>query len=73
LFTEQFPSIAGACKRLPNGTLVDGEIVAVDENGQISFNLLQHHRSRAHALLFYVFDVLMYRVLICLPGVSGRP
>jgi bifunctional non-homologous end joining protein LigD len=40
---------------------VDGEIVAVDENGRISFNLLQHHRSRAHALLFYVFDVLIYR------------
>jgi bifunctional non-homologous end joining protein LigD len=32
----------------------------VDENGRISFNLLQHHRSRAQALLFYVFDVLIY-------------
>jgi bifunctional non-homologous end joining protein LigD len=61
LFTEQFPNIAHACKRLPNVTLVDGEIVAVDESGRISFNLLQHHRSRAHALLFYVFDVLIYR------------
>jgi bifunctional non-homologous end joining protein LigD len=26
-----------------------------------SFNLLQHHRSKAQALLFYVFDVLAYR------------
>src|SRR5206468_5904180 len=26
-----------------------------------SFNLLQHHRSKAQALLFYVFDVLIYR------------
>jgi ATP-dependent DNA ligase len=25
------------------------------------FNLLQHHRSKAQALLFYVFDVLVYR------------
>jgi bifunctional non-homologous end joining protein LigD len=61
LFTEQFPDIARDCKQLPKETLVDGEIVAVDERGRISFNLLQHHRSRAHALLFYVFDVLIYR------------
>jgi ATP-dependent DNA ligase len=61
LFTEQFPSIARACKRLPSETLIDGEIVAVDENGRISFKLLQHHRSKAQALLFYVFDVVIYR------------
>jgi bifunctional non-homologous end joining protein LigD len=61
LFTDQFPQIARACGRLPPGTLVDGEIVALDENGRVSFNLLQHHRSKAQALLFYVFDVLAYR------------
>ena len=41
--------------------MLDGEIVAIDENGRISFNLLQHHRSKAQALLFYVFDVLIHR------------
>jgi bifunctional non-homologous end joining protein LigD len=61
LFTKQFPHIARACEELPPGTLVDGEIVALDENGRVSFNLLQHHRSKAQALLFYVFDVLVYR------------
>ena len=61
LFTKQFPQIAHACEQLPPGTLVDGEIVALDNNGRISFNLLQHHRSKAQALLFYVFDVLAYR------------
>jgi bifunctional non-homologous end joining protein LigD len=60
LFTKQFPQIAQACERLPPNTLVDGEIVALDANGRISFNLLQHHRSKAQALLFYVFDVLVY-------------
>jgi DNA ligase D-like protein (predicted ligase) len=60
LFTKQFPHIAQACEQLPPGTLVDGEIVALDENGRVSFNLLQHHRSKAQALLFYVFDVLVY-------------
>ena len=61
LFTAQFPHIARACERLPSGTLIDGEIVALDASGRVSFNLLQHHRSKAQALLFYAFDVLIYR------------
>ena len=60
-FTAQFPNIAKACEQLPARTLLDGEIVAIDENGRISFNLLQHHRSQAQALLLYVFDVVIYR------------
>jgi DNA ligase D-like protein (predicted ligase) len=61
LFTKQFPHIAEACEGLPPNTLVDGEIVAMDESGRVSFNLLQHHRSKAQAIVFYVFDVLIYR------------
>jgi bifunctional non-homologous end joining protein LigD len=61
LFTKQFPHIAQACERLPPNTLLDGEIVALDEKGRVSFNLLQHHRSKAQALVFYAFDVLIYR------------
>jgi ATP dependent DNA ligase domain len=45
LFTTQFPHIAQACERLPADTLLDGEIVALDESGRVSYNLLQHHRS----------------------------
>ena len=59
LFTTQFPHIARACEKLPPATLVDGEIVALDANGRVSFNILQHHRSKAQALLLYVFDVLV--------------
>jgi bifunctional non-homologous end joining protein LigD len=61
LFTKQFPQITQACERLPPGSLVDGEIVALDERGRLSFNLLQHHRSKAQALVFYAFDVVIYR------------
>jgi len=61
LFTTQFPHIAHACEQLPSDTLIDGEIVALDTSGRVSFNLLQHHRSKAQALLFYAFDVLIYR------------
>ena len=61
LFTTQFPHIARACERLPSDALIDGEIVALDASGRVSFNLLQHHRSKAQALVFYAFDVLIYR------------
>jgi len=59
LFTSQFPHIARACERLPADTLLDGEIVAIDKSGRISFNLLQHHSSHSQALLFYAFDVIV--------------
>ncbi len=61
LFTKQFPLIARACERLPANTLLDGEIIALDQNGRISFNVLQHHRSQAQVLRFYAFDVLVLR------------
>jgi len=60
LFTDQFRQIADACKHFPPDTLVDGEIVALDQSGRSSFNLLQHHRSKAAAIRFYVFDLLFY-------------
>ena len=61
IFTTQFPRIARAFEKLDDNTLIDGEIVAVDDDGRISFNLLQHHRSKAPALQFYAFDLLTYR------------
>jgi ATP dependent DNA ligase domain len=35
--------------------------VALDESGRVSLNLLQHHRSKAQALVLYVLDILIYR------------
>lgn len=34
-FTQRFPSIARACEKLPSDTLIDAEIVVVDENGAL--------------------------------------
>ena len=59
-FTARFPEIARACEKLPPDTLIDGEVIAIDENGRVSFNALQHSRARAH-LQFYAFDVLVHR------------
>jgi ATP-dependent DNA ligase len=60
-FTDQFPVVAGACEHLPPDTLLDGELIALDKDGRVSFNILQHHRSQAQAILFYAFDVIMHR------------
>lgn len=59
-FTDRFPEIARACEKLPSDTLVDGEVVAIDHDGRVSFNALQHSRPRAH-IHFYAFDLLVHR------------
>ena len=61
LFTKQFPRIAQVCEQLKSDTFLDGEIVALDKNGRASFNLLQHHRSQASAIRYYIFDLIIYR------------
>jgi DNA ligase D-like protein (predicted ligase) len=61
LLTAQFPAIAQALQELPQGTVVDGEIVALDEKGLTSFNLLQHHRSQTSAIRYYLFDLVSDR------------
>lgn len=59
-FTARFPEIARAGEKLPADTLIDGEVIAMDDNGRVSFNALQHSRPKAH-LQLYVFDVLIHR------------
>jgi bifunctional non-homologous end joining protein LigD len=58
---SKFPSIAAGLSRLEDGSILDGEIVAIDAHGKPSFNLLQHQKENAPALVYYVFDVLAFR------------
>ena len=62
LVTGQFPEVAQAVARLPGKSFVfDGEVVALDERGRASFQLLQNLASaRRPSLHYYVFDVLSY-------------
>src|SRR5207245_1907943 len=39
---RQFPFIVEALADLPAGTVVDGEVVAIDDSGRPDFNLLQN-------------------------------
>ena len=58
-FNSRYPAIATALRALPDETVVDGEVVALDSEGRPSFNLLQNHASSKAMLIYYVFDVLI--------------
>jgi bifunctional non-homologous end joining protein LigD len=53
-FTRRFPGIAKGIAELPNDTVIDGEIVALDEVGTPSFNLLQGFGDASHFGYFAV-------------------
>jgi len=57
----RFPEIVEAIKNLPAGEcLIDGEVVALDEKGRSSFQLLQAREmeGRKSPVYFYAFDLL---------------
>ena len=59
--TANFPAIVAAGQRLrPRQLVIDGEIVALTENGHASFQLLQNRGTISDngTLVFYVFDLL---------------
>lgn len=56
-FATRYPAIAKALRSLPDQTVVDGEIVALDEEGRPSFNLLQNYSSSGIPLHYYLFDL----------------
>jgi len=57
-FNGRYSAIARALAALPDETVVDGEVVALDEAGRPSFNALQNGAAGA-AIFFYVFDVMV--------------
>jgi bifunctional non-homologous end joining protein LigD len=55
---DRFPILAQELAKLPDETSIDGELVALDETGRPSFNVLQNYRRAGSPLQFYAFDVL---------------
>jgi bifunctional non-homologous end joining protein LigD len=60
-FARRFPAIVKAIAELPDDTVLDGEIVALDKNGRPSFDLLQGFGPQAPLTVLYAFDLLMFR------------
>jgi len=58
-FKERYTPIATALKDFETDVVVDGEIVALDENGLSRFQYLQNWQSAPQGdLVYYVFDLL---------------
>jgi ATP-dependent DNA ligase len=57
----KFGYIADALASLPDDTVLDGEIVAMDADGKSDFNLLQNFRSAELKIHYYAFDILMHQ------------
>jgi DNA ligase D-like protein (predicted ligase) len=58
---EKHPYIVAALKDLPNNTVIDGELVALDDEGRASFNLMQNVKSAADRIRYYVFDIMVLK------------
>jgi bifunctional non-homologous end joining protein LigD len=58
-FNAKYPSIVRALAALPDETVIDGEVVALDATGRPSFNALQNAGSSKLIVVYYVFDVLI--------------
>jgi len=57
-FNNKFSYIVEALSDMPQGTVLDGELVAIDDEGRPNFNLLQNFRTGARNIQYYVFDLL---------------
>jgi bifunctional non-homologous end joining protein LigD len=73
-FTTRYSAIAEALQKLPEETVIDGELVAMDESGRPSFNAPQNFGSSTQPIYFYVFDLLVLagRDVRSLPLVERR-
>jgi bifunctional non-homologous end joining protein LigD len=60
-FSVRYPGVMKGLTGLPDETVIDGEIVALDEEGRPSFNALQNYGSSTAPVFYFVFDVLILR------------
>lgn len=58
-FSARYASIMQGLAGLPADTVIDGELVAFDEEGRPSFNLLQNAASADTPIAFFVFDLMV--------------
>ncbi len=70
LITESFPELAALAERVPDGTVLDGEVVAWDGEGPATFGLLQKRLNRRRVsqklvseipVVFIAYDLLELR------------
>ena len=58
-FEHSYPAVYNELSRLKLNAVIDGEIVVFDDEGNPSFQLLQHYESNPDKVIqYYVFDLL---------------
>ena len=60
-FNTRYPGIVKALAAMPDDTVIDGEVVALDAEGRPSFNTLQNYGSSDASLHFFIFDALVLK------------
>ena len=58
-FSVRYAAVTKALAKLPDNTVIDGEVVAFDADGRPSFNALQNYGSAPGPVVYYVFDVMV--------------
>lgn len=58
-FSARYGTVLGGLERMPNETVIDGELIALGEDGRPSFNALQNSTSASTPVLYFVFDVMV--------------
>jgi DNA ligase D-like protein (predicted ligase) len=58
-FRGRYPGVVKGLAKMPDNTVVDGEVIAFDDGGRPSFNVLQNYGSAPAPVIYYVFDVMV--------------
>jgi ATP-dependent DNA ligase len=58
-FSLRYTAVVKGLAKLPDETVIDGEVVALGEDGRPSFATLQNFGSSVGQVQYYVFDLLM--------------
>jgi len=58
-FSGRYPGVVKGLAKMPDNTVIDGEVIAFDDEGRPSFNALQNYGSAPAPVNYYVFDVMV--------------
>ncbi len=54
-FSGRYPGVVKGLAKMPDDTVIDGEVIAFDDDGRHSFNALQNSGSAPAPVIYYVF------------------
>src|SRR6476619_2028178 len=58
-FSVRYAGVVKGLAKLPDETVIDGEVIALDAEGRPSFNVLQNYGASNANVLYFVFDVMV--------------